>query len=53
MKNIKITVHYDTSEERNEHIDNMLYEGFVVTKIYGDGKEVPLTVEYEWREDEV
>ena len=50
-KVIKIKVTYSSCEERDEHIDNMLYEGFVVTAIYGSTNgEIPLTAEFEWRE---
>ena len=50
-KVIKIKVTYSSCKERDEHIDNMLYEGFVVTAIYGSTNgEIPLTAEFEWRE---
>ena len=51
MKITKLKIEYSTIEERNFDINDKLYEGYVIIKIYGNlSSDIPLTVEYEWRE---
>ena len=51
MKIIKLKIEYSTIEERNFDVNDKLYEGYVITSIYGKiNSDIPLTVEYEWRE---
>lgn len=37
---------YNTAEERNKDIEEMYSNGWILTRLFGDGKIVPLTAVY-------
>ena len=44
---------YTDNIERNNDLRRFLNNGYIITKIYGDGIKQPLTLEYEVNENDV